>query len=51
MKIGDFVNHQQFGKGKVVSLSGYGQQQKAEVVFESVGKKSLLLKFAKLQKI
>lgn len=51
LKIGDIVSHQQFGKGKIIQLSGFGQQQKADVEFESVGKKSLYLKFAKLQKI
>lgn len=50
LKIGDIVGHSQFGKGKIVGISGFGQNQKADVFFESVGKKSLLLKYAKLEK-
>ncbi len=51
LKPGDTVRHQQFGKGKILSLGGFGQNQKADIFFESVGKKSMLLKFAKLEKI
>jgi len=51
LKPGDTVRHQQFGKGKIISLGGFGQNQKADIFFESVGKKSMLLKFAKLEKI
>ena len=51
LKPGDTVRHQQFGKGKILLLSGFGQNQKADIFFESVGKKSMLLKFAKLEKI
>ncbi len=51
LKPGDNVKHLQFGNGKILSLSGFGQNQKADVFFESVGKKSMLLKFAKLEKL
>lgn len=46
---GQRVEHQRFGKGTVVELSGVGQNKKANINFESGGVKSLLLKFAKLK--
>ncbi|GGE23374.1 ATP-dependent helicase [Psychroflexus planctonicus] len=46
---GQKVEHQRFGKGTVVELSGVGQNKKANINFESGGVKSLLLKFAKLK--
>ncbi len=51
LRVGDIVRHSQFGRGKIVILSGFGQNQKAEVIFDSIGRKSLLLKFAKLERI
>ena len=38
-----------FGKGKVLSIEGVGQDKKAEINFENGGIKKLLLKFAKLK--
>jgi DNA helicase-2/ATP-dependent DNA helicase PcrA len=46
---GQRVEHQRFGKGTVVELSGVGQNKKASINFETGGVKSLLLKFAKLK--
>jgi DNA helicase-2/ATP-dependent DNA helicase PcrA len=46
---GQKVEHQRFGKGTVVELSGIGQNKKASINFEAGGVKSLLLKFAKLK--
>ena len=42
------VEHQWFGKGKVLKIEGDGSNKKARVLFETVGEKQLLLKFAKL---
>jgi DNA helicase-2/ATP-dependent DNA helicase PcrA len=42
------VEHQRFGKGKVLSVEGLGGNKKATVFFNKVGQKQLLLKFAKL---
>jgi len=47
--IGDDVVHQRFGEGKIVNISDDGLV--ADIVFESVGKKSLMLNLAKLKKI
>ena len=42
------VYHGKFGYGRVVSVEGAGPDTKAQVSFETVGLKTLLLKFAKL---
>ena len=49
IKVGSEVNHDKFGKGKVIQLSGDAPNVKATVFFPSSGQKQLLLKFAKLQ--
>ena len=51
LKIGDEVQHERFGKGKVIELNGDFPNTKATVFFASAGQKQLLLKFAKLQLI
>ena len=43
------VEHQRFGKGKVLSIEGFGGNKKATVFFPEVGQKQLLLKFARLK--
>ena len=45
------VEHQRFGKGKVLKLEGTGENLKATVDFQYVGVKQLLLRFAKLKVI
>lgn len=45
---GQIVEHQRFGRGKVVHVEGTGQDKKAEINFEKGGLKKLLLRFAKL---
>ena len=42
------VYHVKFGFGKVISVEGAGPDAKAQVAFDTVGTKTLLLKFAKL---
>jgi len=49
IKSGQNVNHGRFGKGKVISVTGAGQDKKAEIQFEKAGLKKLLLRFAKLE--
>lgn len=49
--VGDKVSHERFGLGTVISLDGAGNSAKAVVDFQGVGRKTLLLSFAKLQKI
>jgi len=47
---GDRVNHTTFGAGTVISTEGSGPKTVAKVVFETVGEKRLLLRYAPLSK-
>ena len=47
--IGMFVEHQRFGRGKVIDIEGEMPGKKAKVFFPNAGEKQLLLKFAKLK--
>jgi DNA helicase-2/ATP-dependent DNA helicase PcrA len=50
LQAGMIVGHQRFGKGKVLAVENEATpNRKATVFFQSVGKKQLLLKFAKLR--
>ncbi len=49
VRIGMWVEHMRFGKGKVLQIEGVGQDKKAEINFETGGMKKLLLRFAKLK--
>ena len=51
LSVGDIVEHERFGLGKVLSLDGVGNGAKAVVDFQGVGQKTLLLSFAKLKKV
>jgi DNA helicase-2/ATP-dependent DNA helicase PcrA len=46
---GMIVRHSKFGLGEVVKIEGTEPNKKAKVLFEVVGEKQLLLKFAKLK--
>jgi len=48
LRVGSRVRHQMFGDGKVAKLTGAGETAQVEVDFASVGRKKLVLKFAKL---
>ncbi|CAI8296170.1 MAG: ATP-dependent DNA helicase PcrA [Flavobacterium sp. SCGC AAA160-P02] len=48
---GNIVEHNRFGRGEVLNLEGKGANKKAEIQFGTVGKKKLLLQFAKLKVI
>lgn len=49
LHVGGLVEHELFGRGKVLHLSGKGESLKAVVNFPSAGKKNLLLKYARLK--
>jgi DNA helicase-2/ATP-dependent DNA helicase PcrA len=44
---GTLIEHQRFGKGRVVKIEGTGENTKATVDFDDTGTKQLLLKFAR----
>ena len=50
-QVGDNVEHSIFGIGKIMALSGTGENQRVGVVFSDGTKKKLIVKFAKLKKI
>jgi DNA helicase-2/ATP-dependent DNA helicase PcrA len=50
-KKGDNVKHNHFGPGKIVAIMGNGPRTQVIVNFHSVGKKRLMLQYAKLQKV
>ena len=43
------IEHERFGFGKIETVEGTGSERKATVIFNDHGKKTLLLKFAKLK--
>jgi len=49
LKVGMLVKHPQFGKGVVRSIHETGDGKKLAILFEEVGEKMLLLKYAKLE--
>lgn len=49
INIGMNVEHQRFGKGKVISMEGRFPENKAVILFDGHGQKQLLLKFARLK--
>ncbi|MFN3589585.1 MAG: ATP-dependent helicase [Spirosomataceae bacterium] len=49
MKVGQRVEHQKFGFGTITKLELVSGAQKATVLFDKEGEKTLLLSFAKLQ--
>jgi DNA helicase-2/ATP-dependent DNA helicase PcrA len=46
---GDKVQHQRFGSGTVSTIEGEADNRKATVIFEGLGEKKLVLKFAKMR--
>ena len=50
-KAGDLVRHAKFGVGRVLGLSGFGEQRRVMVQFDTAGVKTLMLAIAKLEKV
>ena len=46
---GSHIEHDRFGKGTILAIEGSGENAKAEVEFQAVGRKKLLLKFARFK--
>jgi DNA helicase-2/ATP-dependent DNA helicase PcrA len=46
---GSVINHNRFGRGKVLKIEGVGNDRKAEIKFDKGDVKKLLLRFAKLE--
>jgi DNA helicase-2/ATP-dependent DNA helicase PcrA len=50
LSVGDRVVHGLWGEGDVIVVGGAGEDAEAEVHFESVGRKKLLLRMAPLKR-
>jgi len=50
-KIGQFVHHRIFGKGKIVSVEGNGDSAKISIIFHGDVRKKLIAKYANLTPI
>tara|TARA_B110000438_G_scaffold10776_1_gene10808 strand:+ start:520 stop:2688 length:2169 start_codon:yes stop_codon:yes gene_type:complete len=50
-QVGDNVEHSIFGAGKIMALSGTGENQRVGVIFNDGTRKKLIVKFANLKKI
>jgi len=51
LAVGDRIIHDDFGEGSVVALTGEGPKRVAEVTFDQVGKKRLLVKIAPISRV
>lgn len=49
LREGQRVEHNRFGFGKILKISGSGSQMKAQIAFDDYGEKVLLLQYAKLR--
>jgi len=49
--VGDMVEHSIFGIGKIMVLSGTGENQRVGVIFKDGTKKKLIVKYANLTKV
>ena len=48
---GDRIRHKDFGEGRVQALTGVDKKRVAEVLFDGVGRKRLLVKIAPIEKL
>lgn len=46
---GERVEHNRFGSGRIIEITGVAPEMKARIVFDNYGEKLLLLKYAKLR--
>jgi len=48
---GDRIRHDEYGEGRVNSVTGVGSKRIAHVAFDSVGERKLLIKLSPIEKI
>ena len=51
LKVGSRISHNRFGAGTIISIEGNGADSKALIEFDANGRKNLLLRFAKIDKL
>ncbi len=49
MTAGRIVQHPTFGRGKIIGAEGFGESLTLEIMFTGVGKKKIMVKYAKLK--
>ena len=50
LETGDRISHVDFGEGRVMAVTGEGARRIAEVLFDTAGRKKLLIKVAPIEK-
>ena len=50
-RVGDRIEHNRFGVGKVLEITGQVPEIKAKIAFDKFGEKLLLLKYARIRHI
>lgn len=48
-KVGQRIEHNRFGQGKILEITGNAPDLKAKITFDHYGEKLLLLKYAKMR--
>lgn len=51
LRPGDYVEHEDYGKGRVENVTGEGSKKIAHTIFDSVGERKLLIKLSPIKKI
>lgn len=51
LQVGQYIEHERFGLGRVIEVEGTGDNAKATIHFENAGDKQLLLRFARFKVI
>ena len=49
-RMGQYVRHKKYGRGKIVSISGFGVDMKLTVLFNDGTRKKLMAKFANFER-
>ena len=49
-RVGEWVAHDEFGRGRVLEISGEGVRTRASILFDGVGRKRLVLHYAALRR-
>jgi DNA helicase II / ATP-dependent DNA helicase PcrA len=48
-RLGQLVNHKMYGRGRIVSMSGFGEDMKLTVLFNNGSRKKLMARFANFE--
>ena len=51
LKAGQRIEHNRFGYGKILEMTGSATDLKAKISFDDYGEKILILKYAKIRKL